>query len=56
MATFTVTLSEQSTEAVTVEYETRNGTATADYDYTAASGMLTFQDGRHGKDDQRDGA
>ena len=46
-AMFTVTLSEQSTQVVTVEYATRNGTATAgsNSDYTAASGTLTFDVG-----------
>ncbi|MYH27712.1 MAG: hypothetical protein F4137_02425, partial [Acidobacteria bacterium] len=41
-ATFKVTLSEQSTQEVTVEYETRNGTAAAESDYTYKSGTLTF--------------
>ena len=38
-----MTLSEQSSQVVTVEYATRNGTAIADSDYTTASGTLTFQ-------------
>jgi len=39
---FTVTLSAPSSEQVTVQYATANGTATAGSDYTATSGMLTF--------------
>ena len=45
-ATFTVTLSEQSAQEVTVEYETRKGTATAGPDYTAAADTLTFTAGQ----------
>jgi hypothetical protein len=41
-ATFTVTLSAASASAVTVKYDTANGTATAGSDYQAASGTLTF--------------
>ncbi|MGE0363392.1 MAG: Calx-beta domain-containing protein, partial [Vicinamibacterales bacterium] len=41
-ATFTVSLSAASTDPVTVDYATANGTATAGSDYTAASGTLTF--------------
>jgi hypothetical protein len=44
-ATFTVTLSAPSSEAVTVAYETSDDTATAD-DYRAASGTLTFAPGQ----------
>ena len=44
-ATFTVTLSEESSDIVTVEYATRDGTARADSDYTADSGTLTFSAG-----------
>jgi hypothetical protein len=45
-ATFTVTLSPPSTSTVTVNYATANGTATtADGDYVATSGMLTFAPG-----------
>jgi hypothetical protein len=40
--TFTVTLTRQTTSAVTVNYATADGTATAGSDYTATSGMLTF--------------
>jgi hypothetical protein len=39
---FTVTLSMASTQTVTVDYSTANGTATAGADYTATSGTLTF--------------
>ena len=41
-AIYTVTLSAQPAESVTVDYATADGTATADADYTAASGTLTF--------------
>jgi hypothetical protein len=41
-ATFTVMLSSPSSQTVTVNYATANGTATAGSDYQAASGMLTF--------------
>ena len=44
-ATFTVTLSPVSTQTVTVNFATANGTATAGSDYVAASGMLTFAPG-----------
>ena len=45
-ATLTVSLSAAASEAVTVAYATANGTATtADKDYTAASGTLTFAAG-----------
>jgi uncharacterized repeat protein (TIGR01451 family) len=42
---FTVTLSGQSSQTVTVNYATANGTATAGSDYTATSGTLTFNPG-----------
>ena len=43
---FTVTLSAASGQTVTVGYATANGTATtADGDYLAASGTLTFAPG-----------
>jgi hypothetical protein len=45
-ATFTVTLSAASSEAVTVYYATANGTATAGSDYQAASGTLTIPAGQ----------
>ena len=41
-AVFSVTLSEQSAETVTVGYGTLDGTATAGWDYTATNGTLTF--------------
>ncbi|HEV7377640.1 MAG TPA: Calx-beta domain-containing protein [Pyrinomonadaceae bacterium] len=44
-ATFTVTLSAASASAVTVKYDTANGTATAGSDYQAATGTLTFAPG-----------
>ncbi|MBI1929652.1 PD40 domain-containing protein [Candidatus Poribacteria bacterium] len=44
-ATFTVTLSVASNEIVTVNYATADGTAIADSDYVAASGLLTFDPG-----------
>ncbi len=44
-ATFTVTLSAASGQAVTVNYGTSNGTATAGSDYTATSGALSFASG-----------
>ncbi len=42
MATVTVTLSKATSDTVTVNYTTGNGTAAAGTDYTAASGTLTF--------------
>ena len=39
---FTVTLSGASSKAVTVDWETSDGTATAGIDYEAVSGTLTF--------------
>jgi hypothetical protein len=43
---FTVSLSEESTTEVTVKYQTQDGTATtANNDYTAASGTLSFPPG-----------
>ena len=42
---FAVTLSRASTLAVTVDYATSDGTATAGQDYTATSGTLTFSPG-----------
>ncbi len=48
-ATFTVTLSPAATTAVTVNYATANGTATAGSDYVAASGTLTFSAGQTSK-------
>jgi hypothetical protein len=43
--TLTVTLSRPSTDVVTVNYATGDGTAVAGTDYTAASGTLTFPPG-----------
>jgi hypothetical protein len=53
-ATFTVTLSAASASAVTVNYATRNGTATAGTaanggDYTTANGTLAFSAGQTSK-------
>jgi len=42
---FTVTLSAAYNQAVTVNYATANGTATAGSDYQAKSGTLTFAPG-----------
>jgi hypothetical protein len=47
--TFTVTLLVPFATAVTVNYSTANGTATALDDYTAASGTLTFAPGETAK-------
>ena len=44
-AVFTVTLSEASTDEVTVAYATADGTAEAGADYTSTSGTLTFSAG-----------
>src|SRR5574343_1920410 len=44
-ATFTVTLSNPSSSAVTVNYGTANDTATAGADYTAGGNTLTFNPG-----------
>jgi hypothetical protein len=46
---FTVTLSASSTQTVTVDYATSDGTATAGSDYQSASGMLTFNPGETSK-------
>jgi probable HAF family extracellular repeat protein len=45
-ATFTVSLSFASTQTVTVNWTTANGTATAPSDYQAVSGILTFDPGQ----------
>ena len=42
---FTVTLHEATTDTVTVDYATADGTATAGSDYTSTSGTLTFDAG-----------
>ena len=44
-AQFTVTLAPASSQTVTVNYATANGTALAGSDYTAASGQLSFTPG-----------
>ena len=48
-AVFSVTLSEQSAETVTVRYTTLDGTAEAESDYTATNGTLTFLANETGK-------
>ncbi len=45
-AVFTVTLSAASTDTITVDYATQNGTAQAGTDYQAESGTLTFAPGQ----------
>ncbi len=47
-ASITVIMSGESSLAVTVNYATSNGTATAGSDYTAASGTLTWSAGSTG--------
>lgn len=49
LASFTVTLAAPSTQTVTVQYATMNGTATAGTDYTASSGTVTFAPGEMSK-------
>jgi aryl-phospho-beta-D-glucosidase BglC (GH1 family)/ribosomal protein L35AE/L33A len=44
-AMFTVTLSQASSQPVTLQYATANGTAAAGSDYTAVSGTITFAAG-----------
>ena len=46
---FTVSLSRAAADAVTVDYATGDGSATAGDDYTAASGTLTFAAGETAK-------
>jgi hypothetical protein len=48
-ASFTVSLSGGSTQTVTVDYATADGTATANSDYTAVNGGLTFLPGQTAK-------
>ncbi len=45
MMAFTVTLDKTADHAITVDYATADGTATAEKDYTATSGTLTFTAG-----------
>ena len=44
-ASYTATLSKASSQTITVNYATSNGTATAGLDYTATNGSLTFNPG-----------
>jgi hypothetical protein len=44
-ATITATLSSTSTQTITVDYATSNGSAIAGNDYTPVSGTLTFEPG-----------
>ena len=46
---FAVTLGRASSQTVTVDYATSDGTATAGSDYTAGSGMLSFAAGETAK-------
>ncbi len=46
LATFSVSLSNASSQTITVNYQTANGTATAGPDYVAASGTVTFTPGQ----------
>jgi len=48
-ATFTVNLSDASTQSVSVNYATANDTAIAGSDYTAKSGTLNFSPGQTSK-------
>jgi len=45
-ASFNVSLNSSSSQTITVNYATANGTATAGSDYAGASGMLTFTPGQ----------
>ncbi|MCY3999288.1 MAG: autotransporter domain-containing protein [Bacteroidetes bacterium] len=45
MITFTVRLSNPSSDAITVGYRTENGTATAGEDYSHETGRITFEPG-----------
>ena len=51
--TFTVSLGRAATTAVTVDYATGGGTATAGTDYTSASGTLTFLQAQQTQDTTR---
>ena len=44
-APYTVTLSQASSQTISVNYATSNGTATAGLDYTTTNGTLTFNPG-----------
>ncbi|XHR85236.1 MAG: beta strand repeat-containing protein [Gloeotrichia echinulata GP01] len=44
-ASYTVTLSNASSQTITVNYATANGSATAGLDYTSTTGTLTFNPG-----------
>lgn len=46
LATFTVSLSHVSSQTITVNFQTANGSATAGVDYIAASGTVTFTPGQ----------
>lgn len=46
VATFTVTLSAPTTQTVTIDYATADGTARAGVDYTTTAGTLTFAPGQ----------
>ncbi|MGI9106042.1 MAG: Calx-beta domain-containing protein, partial [Pyrinomonadaceae bacterium] len=48
-AVFNVNLSATSTQTITVNFATRNNSATAPADYTATSGTLTFAPGERSK-------
>ena len=48
LMSFSVTLSETKTEAVSFNYATSNGTASSDTDYTASSGTATISAGTLG--------
>ncbi|MFX6823234.1 Calx-beta domain-containing protein, partial [Acinetobacter baumannii] len=48
-AVLTVTQSGATNTAVSVNYSTANGSATAPEDYAAASGAVTFQPGETSK-------
>ncbi|MBD2441121.1 S-layer family protein [Nostoc sp. FACHB-110] len=48
-ATYTVSLSQASSQTITVRYATANGTATAGVDYTNTTGTLTFNPGETSK-------
>ncbi|WP_242046789.1 Calx-beta domain-containing protein [Calothrix parietina] len=48
-AAYTVSLSQASSQTITVNYATANGTATAGSDYTSTTGTLTFAPGQTSK-------